>query len=149
MDKLEKYKAEIGKRITRLVGLCVLALIAMLFGNFYLKSRIPLKENATDYVVGFFTGLEIICVFYIGKLAKVYRDTNALRKMQIKESDEREMLIRMKSGANIVPFFSMLIVIAAFVYAYIDYEVFVVLQVVALAQIILSKFLKIYWQRRI
>ena len=88
-------------------------------------------------------------MFYIGKLAKVYRDTNALRKMQIKESDEREMLIRMKSGANIVPFFSMLIVIAAFVYAYIDYKVFVVLQVVALAQIILSKFLKIYWQRKI
>ena len=149
MDKIKNYKAEIGKRITLLAGLCVLALIAMLFGNFYLKSRLPLKENATDYVVGFFTGLEIICVFYIGKLARVYRDTNALRKMQIQESDEREMLIRMKSGANIIPLFSMLIVIASLVYAYIDYEVFVVLQVVALGRLVLSKILKTYWQRKI
>lgn len=149
MNRLENYKEEIGKRIGLLVVLCILALLAMLFGNFYLKSQMPLKENATDYVVGFFTGLEIICVFYIGKLAKVYKNPDELRKMYVKETDEREMLIRMKSGANIVPIFSMLIVIVAFVYAYISYEVFVVLQVVAFAQIIISKLLKIYWQKKI
>ena len=149
MNRIEKYKEEIGKRIGILVVLCVLALLAMLFGNFYLKNQMPLKENATDYVVGFFTGIEIICVFYIGKLAKVYRNPDELRKMYVKETDEREMLIRMKSGANIVPLFSMLIVIVAFVYAYISYEVFVVLQVVAFAQIIISKLLKIYWQKKI
>lgn len=149
MNRLENYKEEIGKRIGLLVVLCVLALLAMLFGNFYLKNQMPLKENATDYVLGFFTGIEIVCLFYIGKLAKVYRNPDELRKMYVKETDEREMLIRMKSGANIVPLLSMLIVIVAFVYAYISYEVFVVLQVVAFAQIIISKLLKIYWQKKI
>ena len=72
MNKLENYKAEIGKRITLLVGLCVLALVAMLFGNFYLKSRIPLKENATDYVVGFFTGLEtFVCSISVNLLKSI------------------------------------------------------------------------------
>ena len=149
MDELENYKVEIGKRIGLLVKLCGLALVAVLFGNFYLKNRVPFKENATDFVIGFFTGLEIICVFYIGKLGRIYRNPDELRKMYIKETDEREILIRMKSGADIIPFFSIGIVIASFVYAYISYEVFVVLQVVAFAQIIISKLLKMYWQRRI
>lgn len=54
MNKLEKYKKEIGFRITILVLLCMVALLAVIIGNFYLKYKFPLKEDVTDYVVVFF-----------------------------------------------------------------------------------------------
>lgn len=59
MNKLEKYKKEIGFRISILVLLCMVALLAVIIGNFYLKYKFPLKEDVTDYVVGFLLDLNL------------------------------------------------------------------------------------------
>ena len=149
MKGLEDYKKELANRISVLVILCVVALLAVLFGNFYLKEQFPLKGNITDYVVGFFTGLEIVSLLYMGTLIRAYKNETALKEMYTKERDEREILIRMKSGANIVPFLSMLIVIISLIVAYISYEAFIALMAVAFAQMVISKMLKIYWSRKI
>ena len=149
MNKLEKYKKEIGFRISILVLLCIVALLAVIIGNFYLKYKIPLKEDVTDYVVGFFTGLEIVSVFYMGMLVRAYRNRDVLEKMYTKETDKRVILIKMKSGANIIPIFSMVIVTVSLIVAYVSYEAFLALMIVAFVQIIFSKILKIYWSRKI
>lgn len=149
MKNLEKYKKELLNRISILVILSTLALLAMLFGNFYLRDKFPLQENSTDFITGFFTGLQIVNLFYMGRLIKAYRNENALKEMYVKEADEREILIKMKSGAIIVPIFSMLIAIASLVVVYISYTAFIALITVAIAQIIASKILKIYWSKKI
>ena len=149
MKNLENYKNEIRNRISLLVILCILALFAMLVGNFYLKGQFPGKEYITDYVVGFFTGLEIVSLVFMGMLISAYRNDSKLLKMYTKETDEREMLIKLKSGANIVPVFSMLIVIASLIVAYVSYEAFLAMLAVAFVQIIVSFVLKIYWSRKI
>lgn len=149
MNKLEKYKKEIGFRISILVILCIVALLAVIYGNFYLKYKFPLKEDVTDYVVGFFTGLELVSVFYMATLIRAYRNRDILEKMYTKETDERMILIKMKSGANIIPIFSMVIVIVALIVAYVSYEAFLALMIVAFVQIIFSKTLKIYWSKKI
>ena len=51
--------------------------------------------------------------------------------MYTKETDERMILIKMKSGANIIPIFSMVIVIVALIVAYVSYEAFLALMIVA------------------
>ena len=103
----------------------------------------------TDYVVGFFTGLELVSVFYMAMLIRAYRNRDILEKMYTKETDERMILIKMKSGANIIPIFSMVIVIVSLIVAYVSYEAFLALMIVAFVQIILSKTLKIYWSKKI
>ena len=55
----------------------------------------------------------------------------------------------MKSGVNIIPLMSMIIVIASFVVAYISYEAFVTMMVISFAQILCSWVLNIYWQKKI
>ncbi len=149
MNKLEKYKKEIGFRISILLLLCILALLAVVIGNFYLKNTFPLKEDMTDYVVGFFIGIELVSVFYMSMFMKAYRNRDILEKMYTKETDEREIVIKMKSGENIIPIFSMVIVIVSLIVAYVSYEAFLALMIVAFVQIIFSKLLKLYWSKKI
>ncbi|KXA07672.1 hypothetical protein [Finegoldia magna] len=149
MKNLQNYRKEIARRISLLVVFCVIALLAIVLGAAFLKDISPKTTDRTDYVLGFFTGIELVCVFYMGCLIRAYRDEKYLKEMYTKETDEREILIRMKSGKNIVPILSLVIAVIACVMSYVNYEVFIALTAVAIAQIIITLILKIYWSQKL
>ena len=149
MKNLQNYRKEIARRISLLVVFCITALLAIVLGAVFLKDISPSKADTTDYVLGFFTGIELVCVFYMGCLIRAYRDEKYLKEMYTKETDEREILIRMKSGKNIVPILSFVIAVIACVMSYVNYEVFIALTSVAIAQIIITVILKIYWSKKL
>ena len=149
MKNLQNYRKEIARRISLLVVFCVTALLAIVLGAVFLKDISPSKADTTDYVLGFFTGIELVCLFYMGCLIRAYRDEKYLNEMYTKETDEREILIRMKSGKNIVPILSLVIAVIACVMSYINFEVFIALTAVAIAQIIITLILKIYWSKKL
>lgn len=149
MKNLQNYRKEIARRISLLVVFCVIALLAIALGAAFLKDISPKTTDRTDYVLGFFTGIELVCVFYMGCLIRAYRDEKYLKEMYTKETDEREILIRMKSGKNIVPILSLVIAVIACVMSYVNYEVFIALTAVAIAQIIITLILKIYWSKKL
>ena len=149
MKNLQNYRKEVARRISLLVVFCVTALIAIILGAVFLKDISPSKADTTDYVLGFFTGIELVCLFYMGCLIRAYRDEKYLKEMYTKETDEREILIRMKSGKDIVPILSFVIAVIACVMSYINFEVFIALTAVAIAQIIITVILKIYWSKKL
>lgn len=149
MKNLQNYRKEIARRISLLVVFCVIALLAIVLGAAFLKDISPKTTDRTDYVLGFFTGIELVCVFYMGCLIRAYRDEKYLKEMYTKETDEREILIRMKSGKNIVPILSFVIAVIACVMSYVNYEVFIALTAVAIVQIIITLILKIYWSKKL
>lgn len=149
MKNLQNYRKEIARRISLLVVFCVTALLAIVLGADFLKDISLETTDRTDYVLGFFTGIELVCVFYMGCLIRAYRDEKYLKEMYTKETDEREILIRMKSGKNIVPILSLVIAVIACVMSYVNYEVFIALTAVAIAQIIITLILKIYWSQKL
>lgn len=149
MKNLQNYRKEIARRISLLVVFCVTALIAIILGAVFLKDISPSSADTTDYVLGFFAGIELVCIFYMGCLIRAYRDEKYLNEMYTKETDEREILIRMKSGTNIVPILSFVIAVIACVMSYVNYEVFIALTAVAIAQIIITVILKIYWSKKL
>ena len=149
MKNLQNYRKEIARRISLLVVFCVTALIAIILGAVFLKDISPSNADTTDYVLGFFTGIELVCIFYMGCLIRAYRDEKYLKEMYTKETDEREILIRMKSGKDIVPILSFVIAVIACVMSYVNYEVFIALTAVAIAQIIITVILKIYWSKKL
>ncbi|OXZ34647.1 hypothetical protein [Finegoldia magna] len=149
MKNLQNYRKEIARRISLLVVFCVTALLAIVLGAVFLKDISPSKADTTDYVLGFFTGIELVCIFYKGCLIRAYRDEKYLKEMYTKETDEREILIRMKSGKDIVPILSFVIAVIACVMSYVNYEVFIALTAVAIAQIIITVILKIYWSKKL
>ncbi|MDU7140883.1 MAG: hypothetical protein E6313_05695 [Finegoldia magna] len=149
MKNLQNYRKEIARRISLLVVFCVIALLAIVLGADFLKDISPNTTDRTDYVLGFFTGIELVCVFYMGCLIRAYRDEKYLKEMYTKETDEREILIRMKSGKDIVPILSLVIAVIACVMSYVNYEVFIALTAVSIAQIIITLILKIYWSKKL
>lgn len=149
MKNLQNYRKEIARRISLLVIFCVTALLAIVLGAVFLKDLSPANADTTDYVLGFFTGIELVCLFYMGCLIRAYRDEKYLKEMYTKETDEREILIRMKSGKDIVPILSFVIAVIACVMSYVNYEVFIALTAVAIAQIIITVILKIYWSKKL
>lgn len=149
MKNLQNYRKEIARRISLLVVFCVTALLAIVLGAVFLKDISPSNADTTDYVLGFFTGIELVCIFYMGCLIRAYRDEKYLKEMYTKETDEREILIRMKSGKDIVPILSFVIAVIACVMSYVNYEVFIALTAVAIAQIIITVILKIYWSKKL
>lgn len=149
MKNLQNYRKEIARRISLLVVFCVTALLAIVLGAVFLKDISPSKADTTDYVLGFFTGIELVCIFYMGCLIRAYRDEKYLKEMYTKETDERKILIRMKSGKEIVPILSFVIAVIACVMSYVNYEVFIALTAVAIAQIIITVILKIYWSKKL
>lgn len=149
MKNLQNYRKEIARRISLLVVFCITALLAIVLGAVFLKDISPSKADTTDYVLGFFTGIELVCLFYMGCLIRAYRDEKYLKEMYTKETDEREILIRMKSGKDIVPILSFVIAVIACVMSYINFEVFIALTAVAIAQIIITVILKIYWSKKL
>ena len=149
MKNLQNYKKEIARRISLLVVFCVTALVAIVIGAVFLKGISPETTDRTDYVLGFFTGIELVCVYYMGCLIRAYRDEKYLKEMYTKETDEREILIRMKSGKYIVPILSLVIAVIACVMSYVNLEVFIALTAVAIAQIIITLILKIYWSKKL
>lgn len=149
MKNLQNYRKEIARRISLLVVFCITALLAIVLGAVFLKDMSPSKADTTDYVLGFFTGIELVCLFYMGCLIRAYRDEKYLKEMYTKETDEREILIRMKSGKDIVPILSFVIAVIACVMSYVNYEVFIALTAVAIAQIIITVILKIYWSKKL
>ena len=149
MKNLQNYRKEIARRISLLVVFCVIALLAIVLGADFLKDISLKTTDRTDYVLGFFTGIELVCVFYMGCLIRAYRDEKYLKEMYTKETDERERLIRMKSGKDIVPILSLVIAVIACVMSYVNYEVFIALTAVSIAQIIITLILKIYWSKKL
>ncbi|WP_304151803.1 hypothetical protein [Finegoldia magna] len=149
MKNLQNYRKEIARRISLLVVFCVIALLAIVLGADFLKDISLETTDRTDYVLGFFTGIELVCLFYMGCLIRAYRDEKYLKEMYTKETDEREILIRMKSGKDIVPILSFVIAVIACVMSYVNYEVFIALTAVAIAQIIITLILKIYWSKKL
>ncbi|OXZ39932.1 hypothetical protein B9N56_00355 [Finegoldia magna] len=149
MKNLQNYRKEIARRISLLVVFCVIALLAIVLGADFLKDISLETTDRTDYVLGFFTGIELVCVFYMGCLIRAYRDEKYLKEMYTKETDEREILIRMKSGKDIVPILSLVIAVIACVMSYVNYEVFIALTAVSIAQIIITLILKIYWSKKL
>lgn len=149
MKNLQNYRKEIARRISLLVVFCVIALLAIVLGADFLKDISLGTTDRTDYVLGFFTGIELVCVFYMGCLIRAYRDEKYLKEMYTKETDEREILIRMKSGKDIVPILSLVIAVIACVMSYVNYEVFIALTAVAIAQIFITLILKIYWSKKL
>ena len=149
MKNLQNYRKEIARRISLLVVFCVIALLAIVLGAAFLKDISLETTDRTDYVLGFFTGIELVCVYYMGCLIRAYRDEKYLKEMYTKETDEREILIRMKSGKNIVPILSLVIAVIACVMSYVNFEVFIALTAVAIAQIIITLILKIYWSKKL
>lgn len=143
---LEKYRREIKNRVSVYQALTAVALVFVIIGNVLLKDRGQMVESVRGFATGLFIGIELVCVFQLGKLWKMLKDEEVLKEVYIREHDEREALIQMKSGLHVIPVLSFIILICAILVGFFNDTVFYTLVVVGIGQILIAFALKIYWK---
>lgn len=141
---LEKYRREIKNRVSVYQALIAVALVFVIIGNVLLKDRGQMVETVRGFATGLFIGIELVCVFQLGKLWKMLKDEEVLKEVYIREHDEREALIQMKSGLHVIPVLSFIILICAILVGFFNDTVFYTLVVVGIGQILIAFALKIY-----
>ncbi|EPH10896.1 hypothetical protein [Facklamia hominis] len=143
---LEKYRREIKNRVSVYQALIAVALVFVIIGNVLLKDRGQTVETVRGFATGLFIGIELVCVFQLGKLWKMLKDEEVLKEVYIREHDEREALIQMKSGLHVIPVLSFIILICAILVGFFNDTIFYTLVVVGIGQILIALALKIYWK---
>ena len=146
---LEKYRREIKNRVSVYQALIAVALVFVIIGNVLLKDRGQTVESVRGFATGLSIGIELVCVFQLGKLWKMLKDEDVLKEVYIREHDEREALIQMKFGLHVIPILSFIILICAILVGFFNETIFYTLVIVGIGQILIALALKIYWKNHL
>lgn len=146
---LDTYSEELKSR-EKIYKLYIgLALIFIFIGERLLKDKIAYNDFIFGFIYGIVIGMELFCVGKVIKINKARDDYSLLRKMYIEENDERQILIRLKSGYPILVNLSLAIFLFAILAGFINKAIFVTLLSVGVFQLLVSKAIKLYWTRKI
>lgn len=146
---LDTYSEELKSREKIYKFYISLAIIFIFIGEAFLKDKFAYNDFIFGFVYGLVIGMEIFCVGKVIKINKARDDYSLLRKMYIEENDERQILIRLKSGYPILTNLSLAIFLFAILAGFINKAVFVTLLSVGVFQLLVSKAIRLYWRRKI
>lgn len=146
---LDTYSEELKSREKIYKFYISLAIIFIFIGEAFLKDKFAYNDFIFGFVYGLLIGMEIFCVGKVIKINKARDDYSLLRQMYIEENDERQILIRLKSGYPILTNLSLAIFLFAILAGFINKAVFVTLLSVGVFQLLVSKAIRLYWRRKI
>lgn len=149
MINFSEYQKIVRLRLKGLDCLIGLTLLIMILDHYYLKSLDLVNQTTTDFVSGFIVGLLLVLAVYTIRLRNKYKNTTELEKFYIKEHDEREILIRMKSGSNVIRFLSLILLVISIPIGYINETIFFTIVAVIFFNLLISFLLKLYWSKKL
>ncbi len=149
---MEKFRLKQMRNI-RISGI-IMPLILLLFIalNFFVKD----VERPSEFASGFHDGVrlglflvfEAYWLFSLTRSIRVLRNKEYLRKLYIKETDERLQYVKMKSGANFIKVFALILMTAILISSFFNSTVFLTLIGVAYATAILKLILILYYRKK-
>ena len=146
---LDTYSEELKSREKIYKFYISLAIIFIFIGEAFLKDKFAYNDFIFCFVYGLLIGMELFCFGKVIKINKARDDYSLLRQMYIEENDERQILIRLKSGYPILTNLSLAIFLFAILAGFINKAVFVTLLSVGVFQLLVSKAIRLYWRRKI
>jgi len=110
------------------------------------------NENISDMISGFqvgvFIGFQLTMLIYISKYTKALKTEDELKKLYIKEHDERTKLIKDKIGGTGFNFSLVAITTAAIMAGFFNELIFFTLLGVLSFMSLLKGFLKLYYRNK-
>lgn len=102
-----------------------------------------------NFITGMSMGFAVICVFLISYYGSSLKNDELLRKLYIKETDERRRLIKDKTGSTAIPFIFAGLLLAMLIAGYFSMTVFfTLLGAVLFIAVVLLTF-KLYYSKKI
>ena len=148
MNELEQYRNELKKRQALALIFVILGLAFSVLGNVFLRAKVPGTPIFNIITVAGII-FELICVGYMGVNLGKMRNDEILQAAYIRENDEREAAIRMKSGRPVITVLSMVLVGASLIVDAFSITAFIALQSAAAFQLIAAFALTGYWSHKL
>jgi hypothetical protein len=149
---MEKYKKLLKKKLILMATFNGLAVVFIVLTGSMGNITSGVNENIADLIhgvqVGSFIGLQIIMFTYITKYINALRNEDKLKKLFIKEHDERTKLIKDKIGGVGFNFCLGVIAATTIMSGFLNQMVFVTLLSVLIFMSAVKGFLKIYYKNK-
>lgn len=146
---LEKYREDLIKKEKIYKALICFAMAFLGLGRCLLKEKLMINDSAFGFFTGLILGVELICLYMIFKSKKALKDEKVLRDMYIKEYDERENFIKLKSASSLISILAVGIFIVSIIGSYINIIVFYTLAITGGFLLLVGLVLKFYWRRMV
>ncbi|WP_255263189.1 hypothetical protein [Anaerococcus prevotii] len=147
MMNLENYQLVLRKRLRQYKAYIGFALIFWAIGNIILKDYSSISDSTLGFINGLTLGIEIVSVFWVFRIRKALRDDNLLKELYIKEFDERENLVKLKSGSILISKIAITTFLVSIIASFFNIVVFYTLVITGIFLILVSSLLKVYWRK--
>lgn len=144
---LEKYREDLIKKEKIYQAFIGLAMAFLGSGRFLLKGNPIVNDSSLGFLTGLILGINLICLYLICKTKKALQDKKLLKEMYIKEYDERERFIKLKSASSIISILAVGIFIVSILASYINIIVFYTLAITGGFLLLVGLGLKFYWRK--
>lgn len=149
---MEEYKKILNKKLTLMQVLTGLSVSFIALAGAFANMAIGINEDISDMIPGFqvgiFIGLQLIMVVYIAKYKKALKTEDELKKLYIKEHDERTKLIKDQIGGVGLDFSLVTITTATIIAGFFDQLIFFTLLGVLIFMSIVKGSLKVYYRNK-
>lgn len=98
---LEKYRQEMIKKEKIYKAFIGFAMAFLGLGRFLLNKNPIINDSLLGFLTGLILGINLICLYLVLKIQKSLKDEKLLKDMYIKEYDERENFIKLKSASSV------------------------------------------------
>lgn len=144
---LEKYRGELIKKEKIYKAFIGFAMAFLGLGRFSLKENLVVNDSVLGFLTGLILGINLICLHLIFTIKKALKDEEVLKDMYIREYDERENFIKLKSASSIISILAVGIFIVSILASYINIISFYSLAITGGFILLVGLGLKFYWRK--
>lgn len=144
---LGKYRQDLIKKEKIYKAFIGFAMAFLGLGRFLLKETPVFNDLSSGFLTGLILGMNLICLYLIFNTNKALKDERLLKEMYIREYDERENFIKLKSASYIISILALGIFIVSIFASYINIIVFYTLAFTGVFILLVGLVLKIYWRK--
>lgn len=150
---MEKYRQVTNKKLTLMTTFTAFAAIFIVLTGAFVNMASAINEDVSDMIPGFqvgvFIGFQLIMIIHIAKYRKALKTEDELKKLYIKEHDERTKLIKDKIGGVGFNFSLVAITTAAIIAGFFNQIIFFTLLSILIFMSLSKGFLKIYYKNKL
>ena len=146
MEKLDEFRNTLKLRLQLAGAYNGLVVLFLAAGN-YLHERFNAPDFAIGFAAGIFIGIEFLIVVYMVRYRAALTNDAKLKKLYIKETDERKKYLMSKIGSTGLNLVVCGLMLAAMFSCFINMTVFVTLVCTLLVTSLIKGALKLYYFR--
>lgn len=146
---METYIRKLKRRISLIRVWLLITVLFILNQQFnFIGIRLtPANHDVASFQLGLILGIEFLAVATMMRYIKALKGTTSIELLYNQEHDERQQLIRQKSGMPMLMITSTLLLVAGVIAGYFNATVFLTLVIAGILQLSTGALIKLFYMK--